>query len=626
MTDTSTRETRSRRLSRPSSWRRRLRARPDRLPALLLVVAAAVQSVVVLRLAHRSWFGVDAVYYLTTRGPVPSADEGLLKPYGGHWQTIPLLIYRGLFSVFGLQSYLPYVAVALAVHLAIVFVLYALLRSVGAHPWIAFGTSWLVLFFGAGSEAFMWDAPMVLTSGLLLGLVAMLVMVRRRFSLRSRLLGGVLLLAAVMCSGTGLVAAVTVGCFVLLRVGVRSAVVVGAPAVIAFSVWFFTIGRDGRVNVSGSRVTDIPAFVWQGLTGSLGSLVGIPGTGALLLLTLVAVLLWPFLEAVALRQLALAGMVGAVTQLSLSAFASLVGGTASARVGRYEYLVLVLLAASIALALETLRELGVRGRLGPGLRAALPVVGVLLLVATTLQGASQERRQADFGAANAALYRTWVYGSIMAADAGEKQLTQNAGTGFNGGPFELFAQPELQEEAAGRSVDARDAAERRVRVLRRRLGHRPGALPAHHDLGARAPADDPPRAGLPRPAHRRHRARHDRHPQRGRRRDRHHQQQHGGHHAAVPALRAVHPAHLVRGAGRRLRLDHGPGRHPPGGAQRQRTVLGLPRVTLRLSRGGPWAPTRRARTAARRPAWPASPGSGAPRRRAAASRAAAATA
>ncbi len=200
----------------------------------------------------------------------------------------------------------------------------------------------------------MWDAPMVLTSALLLGLVAMLVMVRRRFSLRSRLVGGVLLLAAVMCSGTGLVAAVTVGCFVLLRVGVRSAVVVGAPAVIAFSVWFFTIGRDGRVNVSGSRVTDIPVFVWKGLTGSLGSLVGIPGTGALLLLALVAVLLWPFLEAIALRQLALAGIDrGRHPALPVGVRQPGRRHRIAARVGRYEYLVLVLLAASIALALET---------------------------------------------------------------------------------------------------------------------------------------------------------------------------------------------------------------------------------------------------------------------------------
>src|SRR5262249_10340770 len=150
------------------------------------------------------------------------------------------------------------------------------LRSVGARPWVAFGTGWLVLFYGAGSEAFMWDAPMVLTSGLLLGLVAMLVMVRRQFSLVSRLVGAVLLLAAVMCSGTGLVAAVTGGCVVLLRVGLRSALVVAAPAGLAFTVWFFTIGQDGRVNVSGSRIPEIPAYVWKGLTGSLGSLLGIP--------------------------------------------------------------------------------------------------------------------------------------------------------------------------------------------------------------------------------------------------------------------------------------------------------------------------------------------------------------
>jgi hypothetical protein len=150
------------------------------------------------------------------------------------------------------------------------------------------------------------------------------------------------------------------------------------------------------------------------------------------------------LEAVALRQLALAGLLGAATQLALSSFASLVAGTGAARVGRYEYLVLVLLAPSIALGLETVRSLAEQGSIGLGLRGALPVIGVLLLVATTLQGVSEERRQADFGAASARLYRTWVYGAIMAADAGEKQLTLDAGTGFNGGPFELFARPELR--------------------------------------------------------------------------------------------------------------------------------------------------------------------------------------
>ena len=42
----------------------------------------------------------------------------------------------------------------------------------------------------------------------------------------------------------------------------------------------------------------------------------------------------------------------------------------------------------------------------------------------------------------------------MATDAGEEQLTQDAGTGFNGGPFALFARPELRRELpAGPSTE-----------------------------------------------------------------------------------------------------------------------------------------------------------------------------
>ncbi|MGA8248736.1 MAG: hypothetical protein WB797_17645 [Nocardioides sp.] len=443
MTGASTHHVRSRRLSTQTL---RAHGRLSRDHALLAVLGggAAVQAVVALRLARHSWFGVDAVNYLTTRGPVPSANEGLLAPYGGHWQTIPLLVYRLLFQVFGMESYLPYVAVALACHLAITFVLYALLRSVGASPWTAVLVAWLVLFYGAGAEAFMWDAPMVLTSSLLLGLVAALVMVRRRFSGRSRVVAAVLLLAAVMCSGTGLAAAVMVGLFAFFRAGPRAAALVSGPAVLAFSVWFFTVGRDGRVHVSASTLPHVPGFVWSGVTGSLGSVLGIPGTGVIVLLVLVVVLCWPHVRSAALRQLAVAGFAGALTQLVLSSFASLVVGDAAARVGRYEYLVWVLMAASVALGVEVLAQLVDVGRLGAAAPSVLPVVAVLLLAATTLQGISKERRYADFGAASARLYKSWVYGSIMAADAGEKQLVLDAGTGFNGGRFELFARPELR--------------------------------------------------------------------------------------------------------------------------------------------------------------------------------------
>jgi hypothetical protein len=434
----STRPQRGRRPSRLTS-----RVTESRILLGLLVLGAAVQAVITLRLVRSSWFGVDAVYYLTTRGPVPSADEGLFRPYGGHWQTIPLLVYRGLFEVFGLRSYLPYVAVALTLHLAIVFVLFALLRSVGAHVRTAAFVAALVLFYGGGAEAFMWDAPMVLTSGLLLGLVAALVLVRSESSRRGQAAVVLLLLASVMCSGTGLVAAVTVGCFAFFRAGLRIALVVAGPAVVAFSVWFFTIGRDGRVTVEGRRIPEIPGFVWSGLTGAVGSVLGVPVTGWLLLLALAAMVALADVHSPMLRQLAVAGMVGAVTQLVLSSFASLVIGDQAARVGRYQYLVLVLLAAAVALSLEAVTRAAVAQPWG---RRLVPVAAVVVLAVAIGHGVTLERRQADFGAASARLYRTWVYGGKEAADAGERQLVEDASIGFNGGRFELFAQPQLRRE------------------------------------------------------------------------------------------------------------------------------------------------------------------------------------
>jgi hypothetical protein len=146
-------------------------------------------------------------------------------------------------------------------------------------------------------------------------------------------------------------------------------------------------------------------------------------------------------RAVALRQLAVAGILGAVTQLGLSSFASLVVGDAAARVGRYEYLVLVLLAPAVALGLEAaVRTVHTR----PWGTRAVPVAAVVVLAVSIGHGLTLERRQADYGAASARLYKTWVYGGLQAADAGERQLVQDASTGFNGGRFELFAQPQLR--------------------------------------------------------------------------------------------------------------------------------------------------------------------------------------
>ena len=95
-----------------------------------------------------------------------------------------------------------------------------------------------------------------------------------------------------------------------------------------------------------------------------------------------------------LRQLAVAGMVGAVTQLVLSSFASLVIGDQAARVGRYQYLVLVLLAAAVALSLEAVTRVAVAQPWG---RRLVPVAAVVVLAVAIGHGVTLERRQAASG-------------------------------------------------------------------------------------------------------------------------------------------------------------------------------------------------------------------------------------
>ena len=77
---------------------------------------------------------------------------------------------------------------------------------------------------------------------------------------------------------------------------------------------FFDLGYDASVHFSSPTVPR-SRFVWSGLTGSVGSVLGVPATGWILLLVLVAVVALAGVRTVALRQLAVAGIFGAVTQL-----------------------------------------------------------------------------------------------------------------------------------------------------------------------------------------------------------------------------------------------------------------------------------------------------------------------
>src|SRR5690606_32760272 len=75
------------------------------------------------------WFLADEWDYLADRSATDLGD--LFRPHNQHWSTLPILVYRGLFSVFGIRTYVPYQLVVVVLHLVACGLLWLVMRRAG---------------------------------------------------------------------------------------------------------------------------------------------------------------------------------------------------------------------------------------------------------------------------------------------------------------------------------------------------------------------------------------------------------------------------------------------------------------------------------------------------------------
>ena len=227
-----------------------------RLPVAVLAVGMAVNFVVLLQRKPGVWFWADDWDLLFLRGTIPEHDVGVLAPHNNHWFTAHILVYRVIFSLFGMGSYTPYAVTAVLVHLGIVAVTYVLLLRLRAGAWVAVLTALVIAFFGLGANAEIYAASMNHTGALLFGLIAALLTVSTRFGLRDQLLASACLLVAVMFGLTGLAMFAMVGVFVVAQHGLRRAATVVGPPALVFVAWYVTYGRSNGIN-SVNPTTDL---------------------------------------------------------------------------------------------------------------------------------------------------------------------------------------------------------------------------------------------------------------------------------------------------------------------------------------------------------------------------------
>src|SRR5262249_12529571 len=121
--------------------------------ALLTFVGVAIAGAIVYIVNGRKvWFfgvfGDEWDFIAGRRATIPD----LLMRHGDHLVALPALVFRILYTAFGLRSYLPYQLVAIALHLAAAALLRVVMRRAGVNPWIATVAAGAFVLFGAGSQ------------------------------------------------------------------------------------------------------------------------------------------------------------------------------------------------------------------------------------------------------------------------------------------------------------------------------------------------------------------------------------------------------------------------------------------------------------------------------------------
>jgi hypothetical protein len=297
----------------------------------------------------------------------PSQATSVFEPHDGQWSTIPILIWKGLFTLVGIRSHTPFEIVLLGFHVASVLLLFELIRRrSGDLP--AFFAALVLLVLGSGGTNIVWAFQIGFVAAVMFGLLALLILDSPVANTWRGLVASAALLASVMCGGVGLafLAAAGVG----LSVDPRRRRLLWSLALpaLSFTLWFFAYDTDSipgastvgaslhRGPVGIAYLQSVIDFVTSGLQASVGGVLGIPGVGIALLpvVTAAVAIHWYRRGRVESWQVGL--VVGVVSYFTLTSLGLAQNGSAAAGESRYVYVGVVFLLPLMADAARTLFE------------------------------------------------------------------------------------------------------------------------------------------------------------------------------------------------------------------------------------------------------------------------------
>jgi hypothetical protein len=235
----------------------------------LFAVAVAASGAMLLIVNGRLGFFLDEWDLLLHRRGF-SADA-IFSPHNEHIVVGPALVYKAIQTTFGMDSPRPYQAVAIALFLTSVVLLFALLRRrVG--EWLALLGAVPILFLGSAWEDLLSAFQMGYFGSMAAGLGALLAL---DSGPRRDALACALLILSVAFSSVGLPFVAGAAVAVALRPRpLRSAWVAALPALL-FAAWWIGWGHTADTRVTFDSVANTPAYVLDGVASSITALLGL---------------------------------------------------------------------------------------------------------------------------------------------------------------------------------------------------------------------------------------------------------------------------------------------------------------------------------------------------------------
>jgi hypothetical protein len=320
-------------------------------PVPVLVAGLVASAVVVVSQGRRLYFFGDEWSFLLDRS---LGWNEIFVPHNEHWSTLPLIAYRVMFHVFGIDHHLVYALLPIAIHVGICVVSYLLMRRHGIGAWAAVLATLLLAFLcGNLGENPLWGFQIGFLGSLLTGLLAVYVWELAPSLVMRVGLTWAALVVSMLCSGMALPMVVLVGVYVLLLHGPLRSLLATVPPTAVFLLWYAVWGRDAQVQAPPATENYILDFAGLGLSTLWEAVTRLPGTGGAILLALLVVpLVLPATRPA--RALAVAGALTCVAMFVLLGVSRAGLGFEAAKASRYAYFGITLTLPAFALVVDAI--------------------------------------------------------------------------------------------------------------------------------------------------------------------------------------------------------------------------------------------------------------------------------